>query len=380
MQTQPLSTAVPAATSERFIYIASPWTPVCGGIYKVVDYLVQSQASEQPAGGAHLRPLDTRSGGHAAFSAWFLLVALVKIVLGRISGRLAGVHVNVAERLSLVRKGTIVLACKLLGIPVVVHLHAQMRNFYFRLHPVFQGMARWVFLAADGVVVLGPSARQFVIRDLGVPHERVELVYNGVPEPTQPRRMPVPGGVQNVLFLGRLDKLKGVSDLIRAAAHPGFDRKRLRVRIAGGGDIAAYETEAEALGVDDVVRFEGLCDQDEVAKLLADADVLVLPSYDEVLPLVILEALGNGVAVVCTPVGEVPAVLTESVNARFIAPGDVDGLAMELQNLLADPVLLETLGRNGRALYEQQFSVARYFAGIARVHQRFFGLSAQASA
>ncbi len=371
MQTNPLTQTDATATdrSQRYIYLASPWTPVCGGIYKVVDYLVQSQA-------AQLRPLDTRSGGRAVFSAWFLFVALLKIIMGRISGRLAGVHVNVAERLSLIRKGTIVVLCKAIGVPVVVHLHAQMKSFYHRIPGPFQWFARWVFNAADGVVVLGPSAHKFVLEDLGVPPERVELVYNGVPEPVAQRRTFDPQAVRNVLFLGRLDKLKGVADLIAAIAQPGFDRDRLCVKVAGGGDIAAYEAQARALGVDGIVKFQGMCDQAQVASLLAQADVLVLPSYDEVLPLVILEALANGVAVVCTPVGEVSAVLTDNVNTRFIQPGDVPGIARELQAVLADRDLMETLGTNGRALYDQHFSLARYFAGIAKMHERCFGISA----
>jgi glycosyltransferase involved in cell wall biosynthesis len=378
MQTKSLPNAVAASRGARYIYLASPWTPVCGGIYKVVDYLVQSQAKELPSNAAQLRPLDTRSGGPAVFSAWFLFVSLVRILMGRLSGRLAGVHVNVAERLSLIRKGTIVAFCKMLGVPVVVHLHAQMKSFYYRIPKPFQWFARWVFHAADGVVVLGPSALKFVLDDIGVPAERVELVYNGVPEPMAPRRAFEADGVRRVLFLGRLDKLKGVSDLIAAVAQPGFDRACLCVKIAGGGDIAGYEAEAKALGVSDIVQFQGMCDQPKVASLLAEADVLVLPSYDEVLPLVILEALANGVAVVCTPVGEVSAVLTDGVDTRFIRPGDVAGIAHGLQEVLADPVLLDTLGRNGRALYDQQFSLARYFAGIARVHQKCFGVSAQA--
>ena len=377
MQIDSLPTSV-ASRSNRYIYLASPWTPVCGGIYKVVDYLVQSQAREQPSSAAELRPLDTRSGAPAIFSAWFLFLAIMKIVAGKFTGRLAGVHVNVAERLSLIRKGSIVVVCKMLGIPVVVHLHAQMRSFYYRIPKFFQRFARWVFNAADGVVVLGPSARKFVIEDLGVPAERVELVYNGVPEPMAERRVFDEHAKRNVLFLGRLDKLKGVSDLVKAVAHADFDRET-HVRIAGGGDVAAYQAEARALGVDGAVTFEGLCDQAKVAQLLAQADVLVLPSYDEVLPLVILEALGNGVAVVCTPVGEVPAVLTDGVNTKFITPGDVAGIAATLRQVLRDPVLLDALGRNGRALYEQHFSLARYFAGIGRVHQRCFGLAAQSA-
>jgi glycosyltransferase involved in cell wall biosynthesis len=110
---------------------------------------------------------------------------------------------------------------------------------------------------------------------------------------------------------------------------------------------------------------------------MAEADVLVLPSYDEGLPLVILEALAHGVAVVCTPVGEIPAVLSDGVNARFVEPGDVPGIAAALQKLLSEPKLLEDLGRNGHTLYERQFSLARFFASVARVHRRHFGVAGQ---
>ena len=110
MQETPLQhESLPAAAavrSGRYIYIACPWTPVGGGMYKVADYLIQSQAARSAgarraaaaAGLARRRPAPS-------FSLWILLTALAKIVRGRIDGRLAGVHVNMAERLSLLRKG-----------------------------------------------------------------------------------------------------------------------------------------------------------------------------------------------------------------------------------------------------------------------------------
>lgn len=363
----------------RYIYLAGPWSPECGGIFKVVDYLIQSQAPSVGRGCAQLRPLDTRSGGPAFFSMWFVFMAVVKIFIGRLQGGLAGVHVNIAERLSLVRKGIIVVVCRVLGLPVVLHLHAQMRNFYLGLPGPLQRMTRWVFSLASGVIVIGPAAQRFVVEDLGVPRERVELVFNGVPEPVAPPRKSAAGGVQRLLFLGRLSDLKGVSDLLQALTRPGFHRNLVWVTIAGGGDVAGYRAKARALGIGALVHFEGLCDQGQVGQLLAQADVLVLPSYDEVLPLVILEALANRVAVVCTPVGEIPSVLCDGVNAAYIAPGDVDNLAQGLLRVLRQPSLREKLARNGRALYEQRFSMARFFSGIARIHQRHFGFSAQPS-
>jgi glycosyltransferase involved in cell wall biosynthesis len=205
----------------------------------------------------------------------------------------------------------------------------------------------------------------------------VEIIINGVPRPALPRPARPAGAPRRVLFLGNLSERKGVSDLLNALAMPGFEASQLQVALAGGGDIAGYQAKAAALGLGGMVTFEGWCDQQKVAQLMAQADVLVLPSYDEGLPLVILEALAHGVAVVCTPVGEIPAVLSDGVNACFVEPGDVRGIAAALQKLLREPQLLDDLGRNGRALYERQFSLSRFFASVARVHRRHFGVSGQ---
>jgi len=178
-----------------------------------------------------------------------------------------------------------------------------------------------------------------------------------------------------VLFLGNLSERKGVSDLLQALAQPGFDTARLEVTLAGGGDVHGYETKSRELGINGFVRFAGWSDQQQAARLMARTDVLVLPSYDEGLPLVILEALANGVAVVCSPVGEIPSVLSDGVNACFVQPGDVAGIAAGLQRVLQDGELRATLERNGRALYEQQFSIAHFFSSVAHIHQRDFGVA-----
>jgi glycosyltransferase involved in cell wall biosynthesis len=260
----------------------------------------------------------------------------------------------------------------------VLHLHAQMQRYYEGLPRPLQALTRWVFGLADIVVVIGPRARRFVVQELSVPAGRVEILINGVPAATEPRRRREASAVQRMLFVGSLSQLKGVDDLLAALARPGFDRDRLEVTIAGGGDVAAYQAKARALGVADFVRFSGWCDQAQIARLLANADVLALPSYDEVLPLVVLEALANGVAVVCTPVGELPSLVTDGVDVLYVQPGAVEDLAATLQKVLQDPQLQQQLERNGLALYQRQFSLPRFFAGVARVHQRAFGIAGQA--
>ena len=364
-----------APDDSRYIYIACPWSPGGGGMYKVADYLIQCQSDHLPNGSARLRALDTRGSVGPRYSLWVLLTAIARIAAGRLQGNLAGVHVNLATRMSLFRKGTLIVACAALGVPTVLHLHAQMNGFYERLPAVLRTLTRWVFSLPQGVIVIGPAAKGFVIDMLQLPADRVHTIINGVPEPDSVS-VTTPGSrLHRVLFLANLSDRKGLLDLLQALAHPALDTTGLTVTIAGGGNVAGYQAKARELGVSDLVRFEGWCDQRKVSRLLANSDMLVLPSHDEVLPLAILEALAHGVAVVTTAVGEIPSLLTDGVDAVFVTVASPARIAAGMQKVLKTPGLKQTLASNGRALYARHFCLSSFFFNIAGVHQRYFGLS-----
>ena len=175
-------------------------------------------------------------------SSLILVTAVLRIIFGRLGGRLAGVHVNMAERLSLFRKAVIIAACRGLGVPVVLHLHAAQFPAFFRALPQpLQALTRWIFSLPACVIVLGETARSFVEDELNVPHEKIEVITNGVPEPelqTESVREP---GLQHLLFLGNLTERKGVSDLLEALARPGFDRSRLGRASAGATPVGTHK-------------------------------------------------------------------------------------------------------------------------------------------
>ena len=364
---------------QQSIFIACPWTPKGGGMYKVADYMVQAQSTEADSASAKFMPLDTRGDKNAAFSMLVLFSALVKVAAGRFNGSLKGVHVNMAERLSLFRKGTLIAFCKLLGVPVVLHLHAaQLHHFYRALPAPIKAITRWFFSISSHCIVLGEAAKSFVVNELKVPAEKVSIVINGVPRANVARRQRSPSEPFRVLFLGNLSERKGVSDLLNAFSKIKGEAHlpASNLYLAGGGDIDKYTLLAKELGIAQRVHFEGWCNQDKASLLLASADVLVLPSYDEGLPLVILEALSQGVAVICTPVGEIPSVLTHSKNALFVQPGDIAGLATTLADLINDDDLRNSLEVNGREIYEQKFSIKKFFNDITVIHQQYFGAAA----
>jgi glycosyltransferase involved in cell wall biosynthesis len=234
---------------------------------------------------------------------------------------------------------------------------------------------RAVFSLPMCCIVLGQRSSDFLVREMGIPPERVQIVINGVPEPVVPRVASRNNEVFQVLFVGNLMERKGVADLLHAMADPRISKLTVQLTLAGGGDVARYRALATELGVADHVRFLGWVEKPEVDRRLAAADALVLPSYDEGLPLAILEALALGVPVICTPVGEIPQFLQHGKTALMVRPGDSAGIASTLADLVANTELREHLSRTGRSLYEERFSLRRFATAVFGIHQRCFDCS-----
>lgn len=356
---------------KRYIYIACPWAPMGGGMFKIADYLVQYQQQEgcSPA----LRPLDTRGGKSLFLSIFVLTIAILKIVFGRIGGDLVGVHVNVAERLSLVRKGAIIALSRLMGLPVVLHLHAaQLPAFYTGLPEFGKVLIRFVFGSATVCLVLGERARCFVIDELGVSPDKVRILVNGVPLLKVADKVRNTDDVFRFLFVGNLMERKGVSDLINALASDRvFGRPGWKAVFAGGGDVSSYQDLVGQKGLADRVDFVGWVGQEEAAKLMSGSDVLVLPSYDEGLPLVILEALGRGLPVICTPVGEIPDFLSDKSTAVFVEAGNIESIASALVLVMDDPLLRARLSKNGTDSYLHMFAFPVFCKNIYAIYDEF---------
>ncbi|MBY0485341.1 glycosyltransferase family 4 protein [Nitrosomonas sp.] len=364
------------------IFIACPWTPLGGGMFKVADYLIQSQTPEKANSdhSAQLVPLDTRGGKHPIFSIFYLITALTTLLFYRILGQAAGIHINMAERLSFFRKSTVILFSRLIGLPVILHLHAaQLHHFYASLPSFLRAYIRWTFSKASKVIVLGETAKKFVTADLRMAPDKVEIVLNGVPEPTFPRTpYSATHNKTRVMFLGNLSERKGVSDLLNAIAKSqAFQDNKAEAIFVGAEGIEFYQNKANHLGISNMIQFAGWADQKQAAKWMATADILALPSYDEGLPLVILEALSNQVAVLCTPVGEIPNNLKSDENSLFVSPGNIEEITQALDKLILDKTYREHIAAKGRELYEKGFSLDCFSDRIAEVHQRIFGVSAR---
>jgi|SRR5579859_111075 len=347
---------------QQICYLVAPLGQTGGGMGRVMDNLMS--ASHGELAGLRLVALDSRGPGSALASICYTACAIGHIVCGAVRGRAALVHINVGDRGSLFRKGLIIFLAWACRVPILLHLHAVQHEPYFQqLNSFGKAFVRAMFHAARRVVVLGQPWRRWLLEEIKIPDSRIAILQNGVPFSPQPRVARSGDSPFRILFLGNLLERKGVSDLLAALASvpSGFS---WRATLAGGGDIGKYQKLAAELGIADYVHFAGWLDQDGVGQQLAAQDLLVLPSYDEGLPLVILEALAASVPVICTPVGAIPEIMNDGDTALMVTPGDRSGLAAALTRVMSDPALETKLRTDGRDLYDRRLTMAAFMDGL----------------
>ncbi|MEM9477523.1 MAG: glycosyltransferase family 4 protein [Pseudomonadota bacterium] len=176
----------------------------------------------------------------------------------------------------------------------------------------------------------------------------------------------------HLVFVGRLTAIKGLRILLDAFGQVAADYPGLRLTLVGDGDDrAALEAMAAPLG--DMVRFTGYLSQAEVAETLATADALVLPSFAEGVPVVLMEAMASARPVIATRVAGVSELVEDGVSGFLAPPGDATGLAERIAQLAADPALRTRMGAAGRDRVLAEFDIRKEAARIAALFRGEMG-------
>jgi glycosyltransferase involved in cell wall biosynthesis len=299
--------------------------------------------------------IDTRGPGGVLSGAFWFLAALLRFLAAR---RVDVVHLHMSTRGSVVRKCLLTWVSVALRRPVIVHMHgADFFPSFDSLSPLWQRQVGMALRQARHVVVLGELWRRFLLERAGLAEAHVSVVRNGVPA------CPLGVGHQrdgpvHVLFLGRLGARKGVPELLASLGSQAMEPLSWRATLAGDGEVAQFAGQAARAGLGGRIDFPGWLDSAQAARLMASADMLVLPSYHEALPMAVAEALAAGVPVLTTPVGVISEILRHGENALLVPPGDVPALTEALVRLVSDPALRTRIGEAGHAVFRAELDVA----------------------
>jgi glycosyltransferase involved in cell wall biosynthesis len=236
---------------------------------------------------------------------------------------------------------------------------------------------------ADVFLAVAESHKRYLSEVEHLPAERIEVIHNGVDiERYRPARagdrealraafgIPVEDTVATAV--ASLKPIKRIDLLLRAAARTLAAVPSLRVVVAGDGrDRAGLEALAAELGMSDRVRFMGV--RDDVESVLRMSDMLVLSSRTEAFPNVVLEAMASGLPVVSTDVGSVREMIDESCGL-IVRPEDEDALAEAIGQLAADPEMRRRLGRRGREVVEERFTLEAMCTKRERLFERLLAV------
>jgi glycosyltransferase involved in cell wall biosynthesis len=263
----------------------------------------------------------------------------------------------------------LVLAARRAGTRVVLrteHLPYEIRT------PEQAECYRGAAEAVDRLICVSQGVAES-FRRAGVPPARLAVVRNGVPvmRPAHPspvpRRLGLPDDVLVVLTPARFSEQKGHCYLLPAVQ--SVVRSRADVRFVWSGDgptLSDMRAAVTAEGLSDYVLF--LPPSEEIAELLAVADLLVLPSLHEGMPLVVLEAMSAGVPVLATRVCGTDEIVVDGATGRLIPARDPDALATALLDLLADPWTRRQYSQAARHDYETWGTERRMAAETADIY------------
>lgn len=162
------------------------------------------------------------------------------------------------------------------------------------------------------------------------------------------------GSVVVVGGMKRGERHKGLQEALETVATLRHEVSQLSLTVIGDGEHRSrFEVMARRLGLEDIVTFTGTLASFEVAAELRKSNVFLLPTRNDSLPLVLLEAMASGLPIVATAVGGIPALVTPNDNGLLVEPGDRKGLSRALLRLLNDRALADKMhDRNARKVTE----------------------------
>ncbi|WP_395142906.1 glycosyltransferase family 4 protein [Armatimonas sp.] len=273
-----------------------------------------------------------------------------------------------------------VLLAKLTGARSVIHMHVRYADW-------LQPTVRWALRNADAVVGVSEFVSRTVI-EAGVPAERVHTVVNALdthdgtwePRGDAAQVRQEFGIAPDAMLIGvcsRLFRWKGQRELIKATALILPELPNLHLMIVGEDDSRAnpgggsFRAELEELvaqhGMTDNVTFTGF--RQDIPRLMNAFDLYAMPSFEEPLGMVYLEAMALGKPVVAYNNGGVPEIVADGITGFLTKPYDIDALARSLRTLALDSGLRQTMGAAARERVLQDNTSKQMCAQMERVYR-----------
>ena len=266
---------------------------------------------------------------------------------------------------SFLEKSITAFIARLFGVKSLMFPRGAQTIHQYRQSRAYAALLRLCFRASDLMLCQGMAYQEFFTREVGLDPARCPVIHNWTATDQllgvgTSRSWNDDDQALEVLFLGWLEREKGIFELLESARilSESQELPPFKIVIAGDGaaKVEAVQRIAE-LGLGDVVQLLGWIDSEAKIDRLKKAHLLVLPSYVEGMPNSVIEAMAAGLPVVATEVGAVRDAVVDGVSGFVVPPRDVEGLTEALRRLLVDRELRQRMGHAGWLIAREKFGV-----------------------
>lgn len=278
------------------------------------------------------------------------------------------VHINTAfSVLSILRDFVLTLIAKFVGLPVILHLHGgrfltqEMESYFLKK------CAEEMLYTANLILVLSQKEKQKLLENY--PKLNVEIFPNLINLTEIPNFEKHSNALQTIIFFGRIDENKGLNEIIETCRILKKDGFEFQFKVYGTGEQKDFfiGQMKEVLG--EKFFYEGIVSGKEKWKVLAEADIFLLPSYFEGLPLSMLEALAAKCVVIASNVGSIGTVIEDGVNGFLVEPHETKQIIEEIKLLLLNKTDHKILQNNARKTIEERFSAEEHLAHLKEIYE-----------
>lgn len=261
------------------------------------------------------------------------------------------IHIHFSEPYSAFRKWIFLSIAYLLNKKTILHFHAFSVNT--TIYGKHKSLYKKMFNKANVIIALSSIWKEH-IKTLVDDAEKIKILYNPCPKVN----ININSKKENsILFAGALVKRKGYQDLICAFSLIADKYKDWKIVFAGNGEIEEGKHLCTKMGIIDQVVFKGWVSGEEKEILFNSSTLFCLPSYAEGFPMAVLDAWAYGLPVITTPVGGLPDILKHRENAMVFEPGDIESLAVNIDELITNSKLREKLSDESFHLSNNDFSL-----------------------
>ncbi len=353
---------------------------VKGGMTSVEKLIINNTPPE-----LQVHHVATFDQGSAIHNVIVFIKAVQSLLWAILTKKVDIIHIHFAERGSTLRKSILLFISLIFRQRIVIHSHgATYEEFHAGLPHWIQKLLVSLFRRCTKFIALSKSWQDYYSKTFCLDENQITVLYNPV---AMPPTFPDRRGKKHLkfVFLGRIGSRggaldlaksvvsfpkqeKGSFELIKAFAELSVsDKENTELILAGNGDLKTANQLVTDLKIQDKITILSWISPEQRDELLAGADAFILPSYNEGLPMSMLESMAWGLPVIVTPVGGIPEVITHKQNGLLVEPGNKNQLIQAIQDLIKDEDLRISLGTAGRRSVES-LDIKNYMSSLVSIY------------